>query len=61
MKKFVYLVSIISKNGGPDKDIQRRILIAQQNVWRSNQISVRFEIRIFTTNVKSVLLFRSET
>jgi len=52
--KFVYLGSVVSKNGGADEDIQRPI-------WNSASLSPHNKIRIFNTNVKSVLLYGSET
>jgi len=65
--KFVYLGSVISKTGGTDEDIQARIRKAQQAfailrpVWRSTAISNNTKLRLFNSNVKSVLLYGSET
>ena len=65
--KFVYLGSVVSKDGGADEDIKRRINKARhvfntlRQIWRSNVLSIRNKIWIFNTNVKSVLLYGSET
>ena len=65
--KFVYLGSIISKDGGTDEDIKCRINKARyafntlRPIWRSTALSLHNKIRIFNTNVKSVLLYGSET
>ena len=65
--KFVYLGSFVNKNGGTDEDIKSRINKARhvfntlRQIWRSKALSIRNKIRIFNTNVKSVLLYGSET
>lgn len=65
--KFVYLGSVVSKDGGTDEDIKSRINKARhafhtlRPIWRSSALSLRNKIRIFNTNVKSVLLYGSET
>ena len=67
MDKFVYLDSVVSKDGGTDEDIKSRINKARhafntlRQIWRSKALSVRNKIRIFNTNVKSVLLYSSKT
>ena len=64
---FVYLGSVVSASGGADEDIERRINLARQafanlkQVWRSTYISVKTKVRIFNTNIKTVLLYGSET
>ena len=64
---FKYLGSIITKDGGADADVKSRIQKARQsfgalnNVWRSSQISRNLKIKIFKTNVLSVLLYGCET
>ena len=60
VKSFQYLGSIISKTGGTDEDIIARISKARQ-VWRSSSLSLKSKLRIFTSNVKSVLLYGAET
>ena len=65
--KFVYLGSVVSKNGGTDEDIKSRINKARhafttlKPIWRSTALSISNKFRIFNTNVKSVLLYGSET
>ena len=65
--KFVYLESIVSKDGGTDEDIKSRINKARhafntlRPIWRLTSLSLHNKIRIFNTNVKSVLLYGSET
>ena len=65
--EFVYLGSKISQTGGTDEDIQARINKARQvfamlrPVWRVTTISTNTKLRIFNSNVKSVLLYGSET
>ena len=65
--EFTYLGSKISQSGGTEEDIKARIKKAQQTfailrcVWRSKSISTNTKIRIFNSNVKSTLLYGSET
>ena len=65
--RFVYLGSVVSKDGGADEDIKCRINKARhafntlRPIWRSTALSLHNKIRIFNTNVKSVLLYGSET
>ncbi|RUS86029.1 hypothetical protein EGW08_006183 [Elysia chlorotica] len=65
--KFVYLGSIVSKDGGTDEDIGSRINKARhafrtlRSVWSSSALAQHNKIRIFNSNVKSVLLYGSET
>ena len=65
--KFVYLGSVVSKDGGADEDIKSRINKARhafntlRPIWNSTALSIKSKIRIFNTNVKSVLLYGSET
>ena len=65
---FTYLGSVVTSDGGEDEDVKRRIGKARQAfntplgpVWNSTSISTKTKLRIFTTNVKSVLLYGSET
>ena len=64
---FTYLGSIVTSDGGADEDVKSRIGKARQAfntlrpVWNSTSISIKTKLRIFTTNVKSVLLHSSET
>nr|KAG5707728.1 hypothetical protein BaRGS_003303 [Batillaria attramentaria] len=65
--KFIYLGSVVSKDGGTDEDIKSRTNKARhafrtlRPIWRSTALSLRNKIRIFNSNVKSVLLYGSET
>jgi len=64
---FVYLGSVVSVNGGTEEDVASRIKKANglffqlYPVWRNHNISKGVKIRIFSTNVKSVLLYACET
>ena len=66
-EKFVYLGSVVNKDGGTDEDIKSRINKARhafrtlQPIWRSSALSLHNKTRIFNSNVKSVLLYGSET
>ena len=64
---FVYLGSKVTKDGGAAQDVVQRIqkangaFVQHYPVWSNNKISTRTKLRIFRSNVKSVLLYRSET
>ena len=64
---FIYLGSIVDKQGGTDMDIGARIgkaratFIMLKNIWNSKVIGAQTKLRIFNSNVKSVLLYGSET
>ena len=57
----------MSESGGTEEDIVARIRKAQQafatlrSVWKSRAISLNTKLRIFNCNIKSVLLYGSET
>ena len=57
--KFVYLGSVVSKDGGTEEDINkaRHVFNTLRQIWRSKALSVRNNNN---TNVKSVLLYGSE-
>ena len=63
---FTYLGSIVATSGGTDEDITSRINKARhvfailKPVWTSSQMTIRTKLRIFNSNVKSVLLYGSE-
>ena len=65
--KFTYLGSIISTTGGTDEDVYARKTKALQAfsilkpVWKSRTLRTSTKIRIFNSNVKSVLLYGCET
>ena len=64
---FTYLGSVVSSTGGTDEDVKARIgkarhaFITLRPVWKSTNISTKTKLRIFNSNVKSVLLYGSET
>ncbi|VDO57621.1 unnamed protein product [Schistosoma margrebowiei] len=67
VKTFTYLGSIIDEQGGSDADVKARIGKARaaylqlRNGWSSKQLSTNTKVRIFNTNVKTVLLYGAET
>ncbi|VDP53745.1 unnamed protein product [Schistosoma margrebowiei] len=67
VKTFTYLGSIIDEHGGSDADGKARIGKARaaylqlRNIWNSKQLSTNTKVRIFNTNVKTVLLYVAET
>lgn len=64
---FCYLGSYITKDGGADINVQQRIQKARQaygmlnNIWKSSHISRNLKLRIFRSNVLSILLYGCET
>ena len=64
---FVYLGSIVDRQGGTDRDVTTRIgkartaFVMLKNIWASKEISTRTKLRLFNSNVKSVLLYGCET
>ena len=67
ISNFAYFGNIISTTGGTDEDIQTRKKKALQAfsilkpVWKSRTLWTSTQFRIFNSNVKSVLLYGSET
>ncbi|KAH9590185.1 Laminin subunit gamma-1 [Schistosoma haematobium] len=67
VKTFTYLGSIIDEQGGSDADVKARIGKARaaylqlKNIWNSKQLSTNTKVRIFNTNVKTILLYGAET
>jgi hypothetical protein len=67
VSSFTYLGSVINQQGGTDEDVKSRIGKARaafttlKNIWKSQQISTKTKIRLFNSNVKSVLLYGSES
>ncbi|MCG8432127.1 MAG: reverse transcriptase family protein, partial [Candidatus Omnitrophica bacterium] len=63
---FVYLGSMVSKDSGTQKDIRCRINKARtafwklNNIWKSSIYSTTTKVRLYNSNVKSVLLYGSE-
>ena len=64
---FTYLGSIIDRQGGTDSDVTARVgkaraaFIILKNIWSSKEIATTTKVRIFNSNVKSILLYGSET
>ena len=67
VETFTYLGSIINQKGGTDDDVKAPIgkvktaIILLKNIWKANNISRQTKIRLFNSNVKSVMLNGSET
>ncbi|XP_048488893.1 uncharacterized protein LOC125491311 [Plutella xylostella] len=67
VNKFTYLGSVVDPHGGTEADIDARINKARsafaqlKPVWDSSVIARRTKVRIFESNVKSVLLYGCET
>ena len=67
VESFRYLGSIVDTRGGTEADVKTRISKARaafhilRNVWKSRVIDKTTKIRLFNTNVKSVLLYGAET
>nr|KAG5703541.1 hypothetical protein BaRGS_020175 [Batillaria attramentaria] len=67
VESFVYLGSVVDGQGGTDRDITARMgkaraaMVMLKNVWASKVVSIRTKLRIFNSNVKSVLLYGCET
>ena len=63
---FVYLGSLVSKDSGTQKDIRSRINKARtaffklSPIWKSSIYSTKTKVRLYNSNVKSVLLYGSE-
>ena len=62
---FTYLGSVINITGGTNEDVMERIGKARSafntlaSIWRSREITTTTKLRIFNSNVKSVLLYGS--
>ena len=67
VESFVYLGSVVGEQRGTDRDVTARIgkaraaFVTLKNIWVSVGISRRTKLRIFNSNVKSVLLYGCET
>jgi len=63
---FVYLGSVVSESRGTEEDVASRnkkangVFVQLYPVWRNLNTSKEVKIRIFSTNVKSVLLYACE-
>jgi len=64
---FLYLGSVVSESRGTEEDVasesrkQMVLFVQLYPVWRNLSISKEVKLRIFNTNVKSVLLYACET
>ena len=64
---FVYLGSTVTRTGGTLDDVALKInkvnaaFMALRNVWKNRSISRSTKLKIFRGNVKSILLYGSET
>jgi hypothetical protein len=67
LDEFYYLGSMVIQDGGAEIDVTIRISKAKgafallRLLWRSKEISRNTKVRIFNTNVKSVLLYGCES
>ncbi|VDO47127.1 unnamed protein product [Schistosoma margrebowiei] len=67
VKTFTYLGSIIGEHGGSDAHVKAWIgkataaYLQLKNIWNSKQLSTNIKVRIFNTNVKTILLYGAET
>jgi hypothetical protein len=63
VQQFAYLGSTVDAKGGTEADVNQRIGKAQQafysmkKIWKTNILSLKHKLRIFNTNVKSILLY----
>ena len=61
--RVVYLVSVVAAGGGTDMDIETRVNKATAAfgmlsiVWQHNNLSTNLKLRLFKSNVVSVLLY----
>ena len=64
--KFIYLGSVVSTEDSTRKDIKNRLSKARtafhklRPIWKSNNYSRKTKIKLYNSNVKSVLLYGSE-
>ncbi|VDP23728.1 unnamed protein product [Schistosoma margrebowiei] len=64
---FTYLHRIIDEQGGLGADVNANIgkasatFLQLRNIWDSKQLSTTIKVRIFNTNVLTVLLYGPET
>jgi hypothetical protein len=64
---FTYLGSVVTTTGGTEAEVKIRVkkanaaLIQLYSLWKAKKISTKTKMKIFSSNVKSVLLYRCET
>ena len=67
VEEFTYLGSLISKDSGAGMDIKARLGKAQGafsqlcSIWKSKQYSLKTKMLLYNSNVKSVMLYGSES
>jgi len=67
VEHFTYLGSVMDGGGGTERDVASRInkartaFIMLLNIWKEGKISLKTKVKLFNTNVKSVLLYGAET
>ena len=67
VESFTYLARVVDKSGGTDADVKTRIGKAGsaynmlKKVWNSREIGTSTKVRLFNSNVESVLLYEVET
>ena len=67
VRTFTYLGSVMDEKGRTDTDVlssrlnkSRAAFASLKPLWRSNVISVKTKLKLFNSNIKTVLLFGSE-
>lgn len=66
VESFVYLGEYISKTGGTEKDIKAKLgkgratYCKLDRIWKNSQFTYKTKIKIFKSNVISVLLYGCE-
>jgi len=67
VREFKYLGSILTQDANPEREILCRIALAGsafnclRNVWRNSKYSQKLKLRIYNSNVLSVLTYGCET
>jgi hypothetical protein len=67
VESFIYLGSIVDKQGGMDADVNIRVgkaraaFLLLKEVWTSRCLSTNTKIRLFNSNVKLVQMHGAET
>ena len=67
VQDFIYLGSIMSKNGGTDADVRRRIGLAtttfqkMRKIWATNIVNLTTKIRLYRSCVVPIATYASET